>query len=518
MSRLWTCDACNTLFDGEACRFKCLSCSDFDLCDDCWDNPRGWDKFGDSIYSHKQRHRFNESGRISAVNLRSSINIDSPFAFAHGTRVYLHSLRTRTELNGAEGTVQAAESGDGGITYQVELSLDRRIISTQSRFVSAAASVKESARSNYLYYWDDRDGRQWQGWWLTPDRVGNDRYLVFSPGDVPTPLLCSEWRAGWGAGSEGVIGMGVTKIEDGTLSVRAGGRDFEGLYKHDRTHQHTHGGRPVYRRVSNLTKDSTRGAIHLSSEEELKELLDEHSAVLLAFFTDTCRPCQQMRPVFCELAQQTSATFAMINLSKGDLSRVASAYGVCRVPTILHFAHGRLERALEVVGNNPTLLKTNIEELVRKAGSKADEVGATCELPTTFERTSSMKEAFLAATGIKARAAKAAKRAAAEDAARRREQVLIEQRQAEIDAANRVRLGAGDRPEIIPNGTAVTIRGLLGAVQHNAKRGRVVEHVAASGRYSVQLDDGESLPAWSDASGCARLLCLLGALLVALCD
>ena len=50
-----------------------------------------------------------------------------------------------------------------------------------------------------------------------------------------------------------------------------------------------------------------------------------------------------------------------------------------------------------------------------------------------------------------------------------------------------------ERPELIPSGTTVTIRGLQGAAQHNAKRGKVVEHDAGSGRYVVQLDDGEQL-------------------------
>ena len=50
-----------------------------------------------------------------------------------------------------------------------------------------------------------------------------------------------------------------------------------------------------------------------------------------------------------------------------------------------------------------------------------------------------------------------------------------------------------ERPELIPSGTPVTIRGLQGAAQHNSKRGKVVEHDAASGRYTVLLDDGESL-------------------------
>jgi len=97
----------------------------------------------------------------------------------------------------------------------------------------------------FLYYWDGRDGPQWQGWWLSPDCVGSERFLAFSGGDVPSPDLCREWQTG-----EGAISMDVAYLEDGMICVRAGGSGFEGAYEHDRTHL----GRPVYCRVRDLTE------------------------------------------------------------------------------------------------------------------------------------------------------------------------------------------------------------------------------------------------------------------------
>mmetsp|Transcript_50214 Transcript_50214/g.162711 ORF Transcript_50214/g.162711 Transcript_50214/m.162711 type:complete len:176 (+) Transcript_50214:1-528(+) len=50
-----------------------------------------------------------------------------------------------------------------------------------------------------------------------------------------------------------------------------------------------------------------------------------------------------------------------------------------------------------------------------------------------------------------------------------------------------------ERPDLLPDGTRVTVRGLQGAAQHNGKSGEVHESSDATGRYTVQLDDGEVL-------------------------
>jgi len=50
-----------------------------------------------------------------------------------------------------------------------------------------------------------------------------------------------------------------------------------------------------------------------------------------------------------------------------------------------------------------------------------------------------------------------------------------------------------ERPELLPDGTAVLVRGLTGAMQHNGKQGSVAEWDAAAGRYVIILEDGEAL-------------------------
>lgn len=50
-----------------------------------------------------------------------------------------------------------------------------------------------------------------------------------------------------------------------------------------------------------------------------------------------------------------------------------------------------------------------------------------------------------------------------------------------------------EQPHIINAGSKIIVRGLQGAAQHNGKHGKVAEYDGGSGRYVVELDDGETL-------------------------
>ena len=55
MSRGWVCDRCgltNGASDVDACRYKCRVCADFDLCQNCYENPSGVDGNGHPVKQH----------------------------------------------------------------------------------------------------------------------------------------------------------------------------------------------------------------------------------------------------------------------------------------------------------------------------------------------------------------------------------------------------------------------------------------------------------------------------------
>lgn len=52
-------------------------------------------------------------------------------------------------------------------------------------------------RSIMLYWWDERDGPECMGWWVTPDYVGNNDFFLQNTTDAPTPTECppNSWRS-----------------------------------------------------------------------------------------------------------------------------------------------------------------------------------------------------------------------------------------------------------------------------------------------------------------------------------
>ena len=50
-----------------------------------------------------------------------------------------------------------------------------------------------------LYYWDMRDGPEWSGWWITPDFIGNNEYVLHNQCDPatvsPAALEVGTWRS-----------------------------------------------------------------------------------------------------------------------------------------------------------------------------------------------------------------------------------------------------------------------------------------------------------------------------------
>jgi hypothetical protein len=121
--------------------------------------------------------------------------------------------------------------------------------------------MEPTALETFLYFWDDRDGPWWQGWWLTPDSIGSDSFLAFSQGTAATPDCCREWKGGAGA----IIDMSVVMIADNVVGIRAAGLGFEGAFELDRSQVHAHGGRPVYRRQRDLTPEEASSIDELAA-------------------------------------------------------------------------------------------------------------------------------------------------------------------------------------------------------------------------------------------------------------
>lgn len=115
----------------------------------------------------------------------------------------------------------------------------------------------------FLYYWDDRDGSHWEGWWITPDTIGCTRYYAFCPGrSSQSPDQCPQWTCHGGAPSSFIVrkdaaGHGII-ILDTFLDIKQITRraPCQGLYLPIQS-KHRHGNRRVYQRSRPLMPTET---------------------------------------------------------------------------------------------------------------------------------------------------------------------------------------------------------------------------------------------------------------------
>jgi len=86
--------------------------------------------------------------------------------------------------------------------------------------------------------------------------------------------------------------------------------------------------------------------IHVESTEEFNEVVESHDVVLADFYADWCGPCKMLEPIVEELAADTDAAVAKVDVDAHQ--QLASQYQVRGVPTVIVFAGG--EVAEQVVG------------------------------------------------------------------------------------------------------------------------------------------------------------------------
>lgn len=86
--------------------------------------------------------------------------------------------------------------------------------------------------------------------------------------------------------------------------------------------------------------------VHVESGDHLEQLVADHDIVLVDFYADWCGPCQMLEPTVEEIAAETEAVVAKVDVDA--LQALAGQYGVRGVPTLVLFAGG--EQVEQIVG------------------------------------------------------------------------------------------------------------------------------------------------------------------------
>ncbi|MFC6724964.1 thioredoxin family protein [Halobium palmae] len=105
----------------------------------------------------------------------------------------------------------------------------------------------------------------------------------------------------------------------------------------------------------------TGAPIHVESADHLQELVDDHDVVLVDYYADWCGPCDMLEPTVEELASETDAVVAKVDID--ELQALAKDEGVRSVPTLQFYADG--EPAERVVGVQS---KEDLRAIVERLG------------------------------------------------------------------------------------------------------------------------------------------------------
>ncbi|MGM0605935.1 MAG: thioredoxin [Halobacteriota archaeon] len=97
--------------------------------------------------------------------------------------------------------------------------------------------------------------------------------------------------------------------------------------------------------------------IHLTGADHLSEVTATYDLVLVDFFAEWCGPCKMLEPTLEELARETDAAIAKLDIDAHQ--RLAAQYGVQGVPNLLLFVDG--EPTERIVGAQP---KGRFEQLI----------------------------------------------------------------------------------------------------------------------------------------------------------
>ncbi|QCJ48202.1 MULTISPECIES: thioredoxin [Haloprofundus] len=110
------------------------------------------------------------------------------------------------------------------------------------------------------------------------------------------------------------------------------------------------------------TPESAEKPVHVEDQSHLESLVAENDVVVVDYYADWCGPCKMLEPTLEELAAETDAVVAKLDIDEHQ--QLAQSAGVRSVPTLEFYANG--EAAERVVGVQE---KSSLESMVSQLSS-----------------------------------------------------------------------------------------------------------------------------------------------------
>jgi thioredoxin 1 len=86
--------------------------------------------------------------------------------------------------------------------------------------------------------------------------------------------------------------------------------------------------------------------VEVSGTDDLQTTISEHDVVLVDCYADWCGPCKMMEPVVADIAADTDATVAKVDVDQNQ--EIAAQLGAQSIPTFVLYVDG--EPAERLVG------------------------------------------------------------------------------------------------------------------------------------------------------------------------